>query len=44
MHPGYFDYECNFGSPITIPIYNYTDVPVEYYNLLSRTCVTLYHR
>lgn len=42
-HPGQFDYKCDYGSPIVVPVINNTDVPIQYYNLLSRTCLTLYH-
>ena len=37
-----FRYECGFGSPILIPLYNRTDVPATFYNLITRTCITFY--
>jgi hypothetical protein len=42
MHPTDFDYSCDFGSPIVIPILNYTDTAKTYYNIISRTCLTLH--
>lgn len=42
FHPGQFDYACSYGSPILVPIIDRTDVPVQFYNLLKRTCFTLY--
>lgn len=41
-NPGTFQYACAFGSPIVIPVVNYTDTPVTYYSLVARTCITLY--
>lgn len=40
--PSHLDYSCNYGSPIVVPIVNQTVVPVQFYQLLPRTCITFY--
>ena len=42
MHPSDFGYTCTLGSPIVIPIINATESHNTYYNILSRTCLTLH--
>lgn len=37
-----FEYACSYGSPIEVVIVNNTNVPVTFYSLIGRQCITLY--
>ena len=40
--PSHLDYYCNYGSPILVPIFNRTNPPSQYFNLVTRTCINIY--